>query len=926
MNNQTIENMKGNMIKLVKKARRGVLGAMPACLLLGAAILSPQVAQAQLSSNPDKFLGNITTGNNQVDYGKEAFHTLWNQITPENATKWDACEGSRGNYTFGGADQSANYAKKWGFPFKFHTLVWGSQFPGWMKSLTVAERNKAIVAWFDAVKKHYPDLEIIDVVNEAVEGHQADTPYIKDALGGGGKTGYDWIIKAFEMAHERWPNAILIYNDFNTFQWNTDQYIDLVRTIRDAGAPVDAYGCQSHDLTDCSVTNFKSAMVKIQNALKMPMYSTEYDIGTEDDQLQLQRYKEQIPYMWEADYCAGITLWGYIYGKTWVPDGNSGIIKDGKDRPAMTWLRQYMQSEKAQTAKSPFPGMKKEASVYIKPNTLTPSKGEPFTITVNAHLRTKTIDHIDLYVKGVKYATLTEAASVNEKTLDAAYEVEYTPATTGKYSLKAVVFDTEGNQYERQGSFTAYNPRSPFNGAIELPGTVEAENFDKGGEGLTYHDTNSNAEGNGSSYRSDVGGVDIKKVTGVGYTIGYTQPGEWLEYTLNVTEAGYYTYDAYVSSGTTGSSFLLEVETDGVTQQLSETIEVPQTGMGTWDNYVPVHGRTLVSLAEGKHILRINVTGASGDIDKIVFNHIEQNNTLRLTVKSLPTTGTAGEEATLRATVSGTANSVQSVNFYVGGQYVGTATQSPYEVAYTPKAKGSYNVTAEATDADGKLSKAFKYTFKVNAKRTPYGTAPVSLPGTIQAERFDKGGEGLTFHDSDSKAEGDGSSYRSDAEGVDIVKGNNGYALGYTAANEWTEYSVNVKEPGKYTYEATVSAGYAGSGFRISRIVNGVTTVLANVSVPQTGDNSWDTYKTVTGDLLRNLEEGEQIIRITITNAGCNIDKIKFNCVLNTDIDQIADDPQPAQGDGIIYNLLGQPVDASYRGIAIKNGKKFLMR
>ena len=132
---------------------------------------------------------------------------------------------------------------------------------------------------------------------------------IKASLGGGGKTGYDWLIKAFEMAYERWPDAILIYNDFNTFQWNTNEYIDLVKTLRNAGAPVDAYGCQSHDLTDCNVNNFKNAETQIQNALKMPMYSTEFDIGTSDDQKQLNQYKNLIPVLWEADYCAGITLW-----------------------------------------------------------------------------------------------------------------------------------------------------------------------------------------------------------------------------------------------------------------------------------------------------------------------------------------------------------------------------------------------------------------------------------------------------------------------------------------------------------------------------------------------------------------------------------------------------------------------------------------
>ena len=51
-------------------------------------------AVAQLSSNPDKFLGNITTRYN-VDYGNEKFYTLWNQITCENESKWGSIEGSR---------------------------------------------------------------------------------------------------------------------------------------------------------------------------------------------------------------------------------------------------------------------------------------------------------------------------------------------------------------------------------------------------------------------------------------------------------------------------------------------------------------------------------------------------------------------------------------------------------------------------------------------------------------------------------------------------------------------------------------------------------------------------------------------------------------------------------------------------------------
>ena len=405
--------------------------------------LFAMTASAQLSTNPDKFLGNITTSG-QIDFGNEKFYELWNQITPENESKWGSVQGSsQGSYNWGGCDNIYKYAKNHNFPFKFHTLVWGSQYPQWFEKLSDADKLKAIEKWMDAAKNKYPDVQMIDVVNEAVAGHTNSVPH-KEALGGEGVTGYDWIIKAFEMAYERWPNAILIYNDYNTFQWNTDQFIDLVTKVRDAGAPIDAYGCQSHDLTGCNLTTFKNSMTKIQNALKMPMYISEYDIDTDNDADQLKYYKEQIPVMWEADYCAGVTLWGYIHGRTWVK--NSGIIKDGKDRPAMTWLREYMQTDAAKTAKSPFPGMVKEASVYVKPQALRVPMGEPASIEIRAKMRTKTIERVDFYVNNVLRQTLTEAP----------YMAEYTPTVKGKHTLKAVVTTTDGTKYERLSSITAY--------------------------------------------------------------------------------------------------------------------------------------------------------------------------------------------------------------------------------------------------------------------------------------------------------------------------------------------------------------------------------------------------------------------------------------------------------------------------------------
>jgi GH35 family endo-1,4-beta-xylanase len=191
-------------------------------------------ASAQLSTNPDKFLGNITT-RYQMDAGGGVpqYYKLWNQVTPENESKWSSVQGNRSNFNWG-CDNPFNYAKQHNFTFKFHAFLWGAQYPSWLENLSIKDRFDAVETWFDAIRKKYATLPLVDVVNEAVGMHQQGNPLIKASVGGGGKTGYDWLIKAFEMAYERWPDAILIYNDYNTFQWNTDEYIDLVRTLRDA--------------------------------------------------------------------------------------------------------------------------------------------------------------------------------------------------------------------------------------------------------------------------------------------------------------------------------------------------------------------------------------------------------------------------------------------------------------------------------------------------------------------------------------------------------------------------------------------------------------------------------------------------------------------------------------------------------------------
>lgn len=857
------------------------------CFVTMLACLSPMKVNAQLSSNPDKFLGNITT-RYQMDAGGgvDPYYKLWNQVTPENESKWGSVEGTRGSFNWG-CDTPFNYAKKYGFTYKFHAFVWGAQYPNWFtSSLSISERYKAIVTWFDAVKKKYPELPMIDVVNEAVGMHQQGNPLMKESLGGGGKTGYDWLIRAFEMAYERYPDAILIYNDYNTFQHDTNSYLELVRTLRDFGAPIDAYGNQSHDVNDISVDKLKSSMKTLNDGLKMPMYITELDIDIADDNKQKKQYEDIFPIMWEAEQCAGVTIWGYIHGATWV--SNSGIIKNGKDRPAMTWLREYMQSDAAKNAKSPFPGMKKEASVYIRPADMNVAKGDKLPIKLRASMATKTIEKIDLYVGEELIATLTEAPYLTEYAVPA-------DAEAGWKELKAVITATDGSTYERYSRFQVLNStelREPFNGApVELPGTINVTEFDKGAQTVSYNKASRTAT---SSMQSD----------------------GWMEYTVDVKEDGIYSFDAEVASTSSSGVFhLAEYSLDGL-QYLSDFIAVPNTGSTT--DFQVMHGELKMPLTAGQHRICLNIDKGGFYIKSIAFQKEEQDENISVSFVDSPAEILGGEKATITVDASSKTSTINNVKVYINNLLVATLTEAPYTVEYEPTGNGKVTVMAIATDAEGRSNSA-SYTMKVTAKREPFTAGkPATLPGTLQTEYYDKGGEGAAYHDNDAQNQGD-ANYRA-SEGVDIVNGNGGRALGYTSTGEWVEYTIDVQEAGNYSFKATVSSGVNNSGFSINLNKNGKITKLADIKVPQTGSNSWDTYRVVEGTLSQPLEAGEQILRIVITGSNCNIDKIQFTNTATGIID-INNDAASQQGS---YDLFGRKVNDSYKGIIIQNGKKII--
>jgi hypothetical protein len=189
------------------------------------------------------------------------------------------------------------------------------------------------------------------------------------------------------------------------------------------------------------------------------------------------------------------------------------------------------------------------------------------------------------------------------------------------------------------GGTSAGSTSTPYSGsAVTMPGKVEAENFDNGGEGVAYHD--SDTTNSGGAYRST--GVDLESTTdsGGGYNVGWTKPGEWLGYTVNVPSAGTYTLQARVASSGSGGTFHVEFGGSNKTG----TMTVPNTG--GWQSWTTLSSS--VSLSAGTQIMKIvEDTGGSGNGGGIGnFNWVQltsssSTTTTTTTSSSLPSGCTA---------------------------------------------------------------------------------------------------------------------------------------------------------------------------------------------------------------------------------------------------------------------------------------------
>ncbi len=277
----------------------------------------------------------------------------FNSISPENILKWQSIHPAPNSYNFEVADRYVAFGTKYRMFVIGHTLVWHHQTPEWVfqddrgnavDRETLLKRMRKHI--FTVVGRYKGRVRGWDVVNEALndDGSLRQSPWLKII-------GADYLLKAYQFAHEADPKAELYYNDYlleNEAKRNSA--IELVKMLKAQGVPITAVGLQGHynmdwpppELIDATIAAFAKLGVKVMfTELDMDVLPpVNKNLGADNNQ-NYEMWKELNPYtnglpdeiqqrlskryadlfavfLKHRDVITRVTFWGVTDGDSWL--------------------------------------------------------------------------------------------------------------------------------------------------------------------------------------------------------------------------------------------------------------------------------------------------------------------------------------------------------------------------------------------------------------------------------------------------------------------------------------------------------------------------------------------------------------------------------------------------------------------------------
>ena len=310
--------------------------------------------------------------------GAAIVSTHFNSITPENVLKWALVHPEPNRYDFAAPDRYVEFGQKHGMFIVGHTLVWHNQTPRWVfqdEKGNPLDREALLKRLrdhiFTVVGRYKGRIKGWDVVNEALnqDGTMRQSPWFKII-------GEDYLVKAFQFAHEADPSAELYYNDYDLeLPAKRAGGVELIKKLKAAGISISGVGLQNHNLMDWPSAADEDATITAFENLGVKIHITELDVdllprttkpGADyavDIEVtpQLNPYTDRLPdaqqlalakryaelfqvYLKHRDAIERVTFWGVADGDSWLNNWpmkgrtNYPLLFDrlGRPKPALT--------------------------------------------------------------------------------------------------------------------------------------------------------------------------------------------------------------------------------------------------------------------------------------------------------------------------------------------------------------------------------------------------------------------------------------------------------------------------------------------------------------------------------------------------------------------------------------------------------------
>lgn len=372
----------------------------------------------------------------------------------------------------------------------------------------------------------------------------------------------------------------------------------------------------------------------------------------------------------------------------------------------------------------------------------------------------------------------------------------------------------------------------------------------------------------------------------------WTGPGQHAPYSFAVSDLTYWQvtkgipaakltvgvpfYGYYWGSSSSSYTFAdIQINYPGTQNQDQK---IPTTGGVLYYNGIPtIKQKTVLAIEQAGGIMIWQLVGdATGAnslllaIDEVVVGHAANiSPTVSISAPLASTVYTEGDTVQLEINTADSDGTIMRVEYYAGTFKIGEVFAAPYTMKWVGAGPGSYSLTAVVMDNIGKTVTSSAVAITVNAATlsSPFSGTPISIPGKVEVENFNLGGNNIGYYDLTSTNLG--GFYRTGRVDIEECLDNGGtYDVGWTDAGEWLEYSVNITTSGKYDFQSRVANGSTSGTFHIE--IDGID-VTGVIAVNTT--NGWQKWQTVTTSNIQ-LYQGLRKMKIVMNTGGFNMNYV----------------------------------------------------